>query len=107
AVIEHPQFMPEELKNRPDLTLGNDRGRIYRIVSKAPVEREHNSSFRTEPELLAEHLTSPNAWHRDTAFRLLLEHRHPGSTLQQERQLEKHNEEINAQVRELATAKSS
>jgi putative membrane-bound dehydrogenase-like protein len=76
AVIEHPQFMPDELKTRPDLTLGNNRGRIYRIVSNEPVDREHNSSFRTEPELLVEHLKTPNAWHRDTAFRLLLEQFH-------------------------------
>ena len=26
AVIEHPEFMPPELKDRPDLTLGKDRG---------------------------------------------------------------------------------
>ena len=32
AVIEHPEFMPPELKNRPDLTLGKDKGRIWRIV---------------------------------------------------------------------------
>ena len=32
AVIEHPQFMPDELKQRPDLRYGDDRGRIYRIV---------------------------------------------------------------------------
>ena len=31
AVIEHPQFMPVELKDRPDLTLGEDKGRIWRI----------------------------------------------------------------------------
>ena len=35
AVIEHPQFMPTELKTRRDLTDGNDRGRIYRIVPKS------------------------------------------------------------------------
>src|SRR5690606_13624357 len=34
AVIEHPQFMPEELKSRPDLRHGDDRGRIYRVRSK-------------------------------------------------------------------------
>src|SRR5262249_52403769 len=32
AVIEHPEFMPVELKNRPDLLLGKDRGRIWRIA---------------------------------------------------------------------------
>src|SRR5690606_35938442 len=107
AVIEHPQFMPDELKTRPDLTLGNDRGRIYRIVSKELAEREHDSSFRTEPEQLVEHLKSPNAWHRETAFRLLLEHRHPGSTLQQERVLKNHNKRIDSKVLELLTWKTS
>ncbi|MCA9081423.1 MAG: c-type cytochrome [Planctomycetaceae bacterium] len=34
AVIEHPQFVPEELKNRPDQLLGMDRGRIWRVVSR-------------------------------------------------------------------------
>lgn len=73
AVIEHPQFMPDELKTRPDLTLGNDRGRIYRIVQNTPVERAHDASFRTDAKSLVAHLASPNAWHRETAFRLLLE----------------------------------
>ncbi len=31
AVIEHPDFMPPELRRRPDLYDGNDRGRIWRI----------------------------------------------------------------------------
>ena len=35
AVIEHPEFMPTELKNRPDLTLGKERGRIWRIAPEA------------------------------------------------------------------------
>ena len=34
AVIEHPDFMPPELKNRPDLWAGKDKGRIWRIVPK-------------------------------------------------------------------------
>ena len=31
AVIEHPSWVPDELKERPDLLYGNDRGRIYRF----------------------------------------------------------------------------
>lgn len=31
AVIEHPDWVPDELKNRPDERYGDDRGRIYRI----------------------------------------------------------------------------
>jgi hypothetical protein len=74
-VIEHPEFMPAELKDRPDLTEGCDRGRIYRIVA-----RESSGHNRSSPQLsqasskrLVEHLGSSNPWNRDTAARLLLE----------------------------------
>jgi len=75
AVIEHPQFMPDELKTRPDLLLGTDRGRVYRVVNrtaarpKEPVPALHET--RTA-ELVA-FLEHPNVWQRETAFRLLLE----------------------------------
>ena len=32
AVIEHPDFMPVELKKRPDLLLGNDKGSVLLVV---------------------------------------------------------------------------
>lgn len=38
AVIEHPEFMPPELRNRPDLLLGKEKGRIWRISAKEPKE---------------------------------------------------------------------
>ncbi|MBX3437290.1 MAG: hypothetical protein KF861_07370, partial [Planctomycetaceae bacterium] len=78
AVIEHPEFMPVELKTRPDLTNGHDRGRIYRIVphtrsqSSAPTRPQGVPEDSTNAELVGQ-LASPNAWHRDTAARLLLE----------------------------------
>ncbi|HEX6983820.1 MAG TPA: PVC-type heme-binding CxxCH protein, partial [Planctomycetaceae bacterium] len=34
AVIEHPEWMPEELRTRRDLRWGDDRGRIYRVAAK-------------------------------------------------------------------------
>jgi putative membrane-bound dehydrogenase-like protein len=74
AVIEHPEFMPPELKNRPDLTLGKDKGRIWRIVPekhRAKAERPQLSKATT-PELVAL-LAHPDAWWRTTAQRLLLE----------------------------------
>ncbi|HVJ86997.1 MAG TPA: PVC-type heme-binding CxxCH protein, partial [Caulifigura sp.] len=75
AVIEHPQFMPEELKTRPDLLLGTDRGRVYRVKSaaaarpKEPAPKLHETATSDLIPLL-EH---PNAWQRETAFRLLVE----------------------------------
>jgi putative membrane-bound dehydrogenase-like protein len=74
AVIEHPEFMPTELKNRPDLTLGKERGRIWRIVPEkhaAKAVRPRLSKAET-PELVAL-LGHPDAWWRTTAQRLLLE----------------------------------
>ncbi|MEO8496279.1 MAG: PVC-type heme-binding CxxCH protein, partial [Planctomycetota bacterium] len=74
AVIEHPQFMPDELKQRPDLALGTDRGRIYRITAQ-----EKPDLFRwpklgdTATSSLITLLEHPNAWQRETAARLLYE----------------------------------
>lgn len=79
AVIEHPQFMPTELKTRPDLLLGNDRGRIYRIRSKkaaivkAAAQQNVKSVAEFSSEKLWTLLGSNNPWLRDTAARLLLE----------------------------------
>ncbi len=74
AVIEHPQFMPEELKDRPDLYDGNDRGRIWRIV---PEDFDAPKSLNplAEADFLGtlKTLKHPNAWQRTTAQRLLLQ----------------------------------
>jgi putative membrane-bound dehydrogenase-like protein len=72
AVIEHPAFMPEELKNRPDMRFGDDRGRIYRIVPKDFVRPSKKPALdkATTAELIAA-LDHPNAWWRETAQRLL------------------------------------
>lgn len=68
AVIEHPQFMPVELQNRPDLKLGNDCGRIYRVAVKPPAEKPFAPVLA---EVAA--LDDANGWRRETAFRLLYE----------------------------------
>jgi len=39
AVIEHPDWMPDELRKRPDLRDGDDRGRIYRLVAATSAQR--------------------------------------------------------------------
>ncbi|HWA98148.1 MAG TPA: c-type cytochrome, partial [Pirellulales bacterium] len=74
AVIEHPQFMPDELKERPDLWLGNDRGRIYRIV---PADWQRPTAKPQLAQLasleLVKLLERPSCWWRETASRLLNE----------------------------------
>lgn len=71
AVIEHPEWMPVELKNRPDLRLGDDRGRIWRVVAAdarpAPPERRRIAPDADRLALLGH----PNSWQRDVARRLI------------------------------------
>lgn len=78
AVIEHPQFMPAELKDRPDLFLGMDRGRVYRIVAADAESSAPAALPGLDAASLVNILTNPDlsqwsAWQSSHAFRLLLE----------------------------------
>src|SRR5262249_13560069 len=77
AVIEHPEWVPAELKNRPDLCDGSDRGRLYRIVARdKPIDTARRGSLKMSAlpaSGLAQALEHPNAWQRETAARLLFE----------------------------------
>ncbi len=75
AVIEHPQFMPVELKTRSDLNDGIDRGRIYRIVPKqSKIDKNTYIALKdATPESLIKALASKNSWQRETAARLIFE----------------------------------
>jgi len=74
AVIEHPDFVPAELKNRPDLMLGTDRGRIYRIAPNNRLRRVlPNLAQATNAELVQILAGQASSWHIETASRLLVE----------------------------------
>lgn len=73
AVIEHPEWMPTELRKRPDLLEGIDRGRIYRVVSKEFRRPAPPRLSALSNDKLVTTLAHPNAWWRETAARLLLE----------------------------------
>jgi len=77
--IEHPWSMPDDLKAMLDLENGRDRGRIYRLTPPG-FERRNTPrlSTATTAELVAL-LRHPNAWHRDTAHRLLFERQDPAA----------------------------
>lgn len=75
CVIEHPDFVPDELKKRPDLRLGDDRGRIWRITPRNGVPAERRKLMPLDGALpygLMALLGHSNAWQRETAQRLLL-----------------------------------
>ncbi len=75
AVIEHPEFMPAELQKRPDLALGRDKGRIWRIVpvANAASVRENPNLAKASSVQLAAGLADQRPWWRTMAHRLLLE----------------------------------
>jgi len=72
-VIEHPLSLPAEIKQHLDLTSGRERGRIYRLVPKGFTHRPTPKLKAASTEELVEMLAHPNAWHRETASRLLFE----------------------------------
>ncbi|MCL6502408.1 MAG: c-type cytochrome [Pirellulales bacterium] len=85
-VIEHPDSLPPVIKRHLDLTSGRDRGRIYRL---APAGFRHRPPPRLSQATTAELaalLAHDNAWHRETAQRLIFE-RQDTSVVQQLEQM--------------------
>lgn len=72
-IIEHPWSLPPGIKKHLDLTAGSDRGRIYRIVPAGFRQRPPPRLSRASTAELVQTLAHRNAWHRETAARLLYE----------------------------------
>ena len=72
-VIEHPDYIPQKVREKLDLRAGADRGRIYRLTPRGglPARRVSLTSSRQ----LADALADANPWWRATAQRLLIERR--------------------------------
>ncbi|HXJ57678.1 MAG TPA: PVC-type heme-binding CxxCH protein [Verrucomicrobiae bacterium] len=88
--IEHPEYLPAEIRKRTDFDAGKDRGRIWRITAKksdaTPVQADTGQADATgdltafsSQRLLAE-LNATNLWRRETAFRLFVERNDPSLT---------------------------
>ncbi|MCX6955007.1 MAG: c-type cytochrome [Verrucomicrobia bacterium] len=71
--IDHPSYVPEESRGGLDFTSGKENGRIYRIV-RAGGDSKRVAKLAGDGEGLVRELDSPEAWRRETAHRLLLEH---------------------------------
>ncbi|MFG0263074.1 MAG: PVC-type heme-binding CxxCH protein, partial [Novipirellula sp. JB048] len=78
-VIEHPLSLPAEIKKHLDLTAGRDRGRIYRIVPTGFKPRSFKPLSKFTTSELVQTLAHANAWHRETAARLLFERQDPAA----------------------------
>ncbi len=77
--IEHPEYLPVEIREHTDFEGGKDRGRIWRLTGSQPAKTvasqlSHGLLTTDDPAgaWIAE-LNSSIPWRRDTAFRLLLE----------------------------------
>ena len=75
-MIEHPDWLPPEGKQEllPHYRLGDDRGRIYRIVSTRELPRKVQANgFSTDSiASIVNALDSANDWQRDKAQQLLV-----------------------------------
>ncbi len=88
-VIEHPWSIPDDIHAVVDLLRGRDKGRIWRLAPRTVVPplggsdnapAKAGTTLRSTPKLstattqdLVALLDHPNAWHRETAQRLLFE----------------------------------
>lgn len=72
-VIEHPDYIPEPVRQKLDLRAGDTRGRIYRITPKGGSPARKAKLRRATRAELVRHLADPNPWWRYTAQRLLVE----------------------------------
>ena len=94
-VIEHPWSIPDDIHTAVDLLRGRDKGRIWRLApksgplsplsgapqSKQPANTSQTAQRTVRTTLLSRASTTdlvalldhPNAWHRETAQRLLFE----------------------------------
>ncbi len=76
--IEHPDYLPAEIRKHTDFTSGQGMGRIWRVLSSdvatdtLVAQRRHRIHSRSSSGLVPL-LKDADGWRRDTAFRLLLE----------------------------------
>lgn len=88
-VIEHPWSIPDDIHTAVDLLRGRDKGRLWRLAPKSSATfhvARNGSQTRPTPKLstaptpeLITLLDHPNAWHRETAQRLLFERQDPSA----------------------------
>jgi putative membrane-bound dehydrogenase-like protein len=78
AVIEHPDWVPTELKNRPDQRLGDAHGRIYRVTRTESKTKETPSPVAPNQIDFVAWMKHTDGWNRSIATRLAMEKVHRG-----------------------------
>ena len=72
-ILDFSDGIPESIKRFKDLNRGNDRGRVYRVVPEGFTQQPVPKLGRLTTAELVAALEHRNAWHRETAARLLYE----------------------------------
>lgn len=73
--VEHPQFVPEAVRQTVDFRKGSNHGRIWRIRRREVALSPAPKLGKIKSAELVEYLGHANGWVRDTAQRLLVERR--------------------------------
>jgi hypothetical protein len=83
AVIEHPDWVPKELKERPDQRYGDQHGRIYRVVrsDKSKTDSISRHSLSNSPDItgspvipdITGWIRHSDSWNRSIGARMFLE----------------------------------
>lgn len=89
-VIEHPWSLPDDIHAALNLQRGSDQGRLYRLAPPNFKPRPAPKLSQTTTAELVALLAHPNAWHRDTAHRLLFERQDKGAVPALREMVEKH-----------------
>lgn len=93
-VIEHPEWIPDDLEAEMDLNAGKDQGRIYRITPKKGWESHKKPVSPKDPKSLVASLQSSNQWERTTAQRLIVTNKITEATPFLKVQLENSNDPL-------------
>lgn len=72
-VIEHPEWIPDDIEEQLNLNSGKDKGRIYKIQKADSEATPFNVEQWKSVKGLMASLSHPNQWIRTTAHRLLME----------------------------------
>ena len=78
-ILDFSDGIPESIKRFKDLNRGNDRGRIYRVVPDGFKQPALPKLGRASTAELVAMLQHDNAWHRETAARLIYERQDKGA----------------------------
>lgn len=72
-VIEHPEWIPDDIEKQLNLNEGKDKGRIYKIQKEDSEATPFSAEQWKSIEGMMASLSHPNQWIRITAHRLLME----------------------------------